>query len=120
MKKLNEVKGINIVEVSNMSRKIIKAGTEKQEINYFYTEITKENVNKWNALKKVAHDLNIEEKEIVAIGDNLNDMEMVSNAGCGIVIGNSALSKKLTNKKIVKDCDSDGVADAIKNIILRQ
>lgn len=79
--KLHMIKGINILEVSNMSRKIIKSGTEKAELKYFYTEITKKNVNKWEAIKKLINYLNINKEEVVAIGDNVNDLEMIQNAG---------------------------------------
>lgn len=118
MKQLKKVKGINIIEISNMSRKIIKAGTEKKEINYYYTEITKENVNKWQALKKLSNHLGIKEEEIVAIGDNLNDLEMVTNAGLGIIIGKSCLANKNLNKIIVSDNNSNGVSEAIEKHVL--
>lgn len=81
MKRLCTIPGINVLEISNMSRKIIKSGTEKAELQYFYTEITKENVNKWEALKKLANYMNIEREEIATVGDNLNDLEMIKNAG---------------------------------------
>lgn len=102
-----------------MSRKIIKSGTETVEMNYFYTEITKENINKWQTLKKIASYLNIDETEIVAIGDNINDMEMIQNAGLGIIIGESALAKKELNKIIVSSNDKNGVAEAIENHLLK-
>lgn len=119
IRKLKEINGINILEVSNMSRKIIKSGTETVEMNYFYTEITKENINKWQTLKKLANYLNIEETEIVAIGDNINDMEMIQNAGLGIIIGESALARKELNKIIVSSNDKNGVAEAIENYLLK-
>lgn len=119
IRKLKEINGINILEVSNMSRKIIKSGTETVEMNYFYTEITKENINKWQTLKKLASYLNIDETEIVAIGDNINDMEMIQNAGLGIIIGESALAKKELNKIIVSSNDKNGVAEAIENHLLK-
>ena len=81
IKKLKDIKGINILEVSNMSRKIITAGTEKKELKYFYTEITKENVNKFEALKKLGMNLGIDTSEIAAIGDNVNDLEMIRDRG---------------------------------------
>lgn len=102
-----------------MSRKIIKSGTETVEMNYFYTEITKENINKWQTLKKLASYLNIDETEIVAIGDNINDMEMIQNAGLGIIIGESALAKKELDQIIVSSNDQNGVAEAIENYILK-
>ena len=81
IKKLKDIKGINILEVSNMSRKIITAGTEKKELKYFYTEITKENVNKFEALKKLGMNLGIDTSEIATIGDNVNDLEMIRDSG---------------------------------------
>jgi len=102
MKKINNISGINVLEVSNMSRKIIKSGTEQNELNYYYTEITKENVDKWSTLKKLADHLKIKESEIAAIGDNINDLKMIQNAGCGIIMGESSLVSKNLGKPIVK------------------
>lgn len=118
LKKIKEVKGINVLEVSSMSRKVIKSGTEIVELNYFYTEITKENVNKWKALEKLSEYLNISQSEIVAIGDNINDLEMIENAGLGIVMGNSNLSNKNLHKIIVSDNNSNGVAEAIMKYVV--
>lgn len=102
MKKINNITGINVLEVSNMSRKIIKSGTEQNELNYYYTEITKENVDKWNTLKRLAEHLKIKENEIAAIGDNINDLKMIQNAGCGIIMGESSLASKNLGNPIVK------------------
>lgn len=120
IRKLKELNGVNILEVSNMSRKIIKSGTETVEMNYFYTEITKENVSKWQALKRLATYLGIQETEIVAIGDNINDMEMIQNAGLGIIIGESALSAKGLNKITVANNDKNGVSEAIEKYIIQK
>lgn len=101
-----------------MSRKVIRYGTSEAEINYFYTEITNEGVDKWQGLKRLAKKLNIEENEIATIGDNINDLEMIKNAGIGIVMGSSAISRKELNRPIVSDNNSDGVAEAIERYIL--
>lgn len=66
-KKLKEISGINVLDVSSMSRKIIKSGTNEIGLNYYYTEITRENVNKWQGIIKLAKNLEIEEDEIAAI-----------------------------------------------------
>lgn len=92
-KKLKEIKGINILEVSNMSRKIINSGTEKNELRYFYTEITKENVDKFEALKKLAEYIGISTSEIVAIGDNINDLEMIEKSGLRNNNGKQCISR---------------------------
>lgn len=119
LKKIKNVKGINVLEVSSMSKRAIKSGTESIELNYFYTEITKENVNKWKAIQKLSEYLNINKKEIVAIGDNINDLEMIENAGLGIVMGNSNLLSKNLDKVIVSDNNSNGVAEGIIKYVLK-
>ena len=113
MKKIREIKKLNVLDVSNMSRKIIKSGTEKIEIKYFYTEITNDKVDKWNAIAKLAKKLGIDKSEIMAIGDNQNDLEMIKNAGKGIIIGNGALANQNIEGTIVESCDKNGVAEAI-------
>lgn len=105
IKKISSISGINVLEVSNMSRKNIKSGTEENEIHYYYTEITKENVNKWTALEMLAKHLKIEKQEIATIGDNVNDLEMIKNAGIGIVMGKSSLETKNLGKPVVKSND---------------
>ena len=90
IKKLREVKGIDVLDVGHMSRKLMKLGTEIHSIEYFYTEITNENANKWNALKFLIQKLGIEKEEVIAIGDNVNDQTMLENAGLGVAMANSA------------------------------
>ena len=55
---------------------------------------------------------------MVAIGDNVNDKEMLVNAGLGIVMGNSNPKIKEIGDKIVADNNSEGVLEAINNFIL--
>ena len=76
-----------------MSKKMIRIGTEEYPIEYFYTEVTNENANKWNSIQHLAKKINIREDEIICIGDNINDLKMVKNAGVGIAMKNSALEK---------------------------
>ncbi|MDO5555288.1 MAG: Cof-type HAD-IIB family hydrolase [Clostridia bacterium] len=113
MNKLKKIKNIDILEVAHMSRKIIKHGSEEFEISYFYTEITNENVNKWVAIKELIKKLEIKEEEVMAIGDNINDKEMILNSGLGIVTGNSSPYMKKIAKEVVSSNDESGVAEAI-------
>ena len=70
MRKLKEISEIEILEVSHMSRKMIRQGTEEIPIEYFYTEISSKNVDKWNAIEVLKEKMNIKTEEIVAIGEN--------------------------------------------------
>ncbi len=115
--KLKTIRGIDVLEVAHMSKKIIKHGTDDFEISYFYTEITNENVNKWTAIEKLIKILNITKEEVIAIGDNINDKEMVENAGIGIVTGNSSPIMKNIADIVVATNDESGVAEAIDKYI---
>lgn len=114
MNKLRTVKNVDILEVAHMSKKIIKYGTEEVEINYFYTEITNENVNKWTAIEELIRKLNIKKEEVIAIGDNINDKEMIENAGVGIVTGNGSPYMKEIANEVVATNNENGVAEGIK------
>ena len=89
IKKIRLLDNFDILDVEYMSRKKIKYGTEEVLVEYYYTEITNENVNKWTALEFLINKLGIKKEEVIAIGDNFNDREMIENAGLGIVMGNS-------------------------------
>lgn len=117
MNKLKTIRDIDVLEVAHMSRKIIKHGTEEIEISYFYTEITNQNVNKWSAIEKLIEKLKIKKEEVLAIGDNINDKEMIENAGVGIVTGNSSPEMKKIADEVVASNDESGVAQAIEEHI---
>ncbi len=118
IQKLREIEDIDVLDVGHMSRKMIKVNNEDVEIKYYYTEITKNDVNKWNAIKVLMNKLNIGANEVVTIGDNVNDKEMLENAGLGVVMENSAEYVKEFGNVVVKDNDSDGVAQAIEEYVL--
>ena len=113
MRKLKEISEIEILEVSHMSRKMIRQGTEEIPIEYFYTEISSKNVDKWNAIEVLKEKMNIKTEEIVAIGDNLNDKMMIENAGVGIAMGQSHPAVKEVANQVVATNVEDGVAEAL-------
>ena len=114
MKRLRAIEGIDVLDVAHMSRKYIENGTDVVPIEFFYTEITNENVNKWEAIKFLIEKLNILPTEVISIGDNINDKEMLENAGMGIAMGNSAPYIKEIAKDVTLDNNENGVAEALK------
>lgn len=113
IKKLQTIQNIDIMDVSHMSRKMIRQGTEDVPIEYFYTEISSTDVDKWEALQYLAQVIQVEQKEIIAIGDNINDKKMIQNAGIGICMGQSAPTIKEVADYVTEDNNSEGVAKAI-------
>lgn len=120
IRKLRKIKDIDVLEVAHMSRKMIKDGTENVSMEYYYTEITNINVDKWQAIKDLIEKLGIKEEEVIAIGDNMNDLQMVQNAGLGIMLQNAAPYIKEQADVVLKDNNNNGVAEAIQNYILTE
>ena len=119
IKKIRSLDKFDVLDVEYMSKKKIKRGTEDFFVEYYYTEITNENVNKWTAIEYLMNKLNISTQEVVAIGDNFNDREMIENSGLGIVMGNSNPFMKICGDLIVTDNNSDGVCEAIEKFVLK-
>lgn len=67
IRKLKTVSDIDILDVSHMSRKVIKQGTEDVSIEYYYTEISLKEVDKWTAIEYLINKLNIKKEEVIAI-----------------------------------------------------
>lgn len=116
LRKMQDVDEIEILDVSHMSRKIIKNGTEDVSIDYFYTEVSMQNVDKWYALEFLIDKLNINKEEVVTIGDNVNDKEMIKNAGYGIAMGGSTPKVTEIADYITDDNNHEGVANALERI----
>ncbi len=83
-------------------------------------EINNATANKGNGLKRLCHSLGIHSKEVMAIGDSNNDMEMLKFAGLSVAMGNAAESVKAMSDYITKSNDAHGVAYALDKFILKQ
>lgn len=114
IRKLRQIKDIDVLDVAHMSRKIIKSGTDEVSLEYYYTEITSENVDKWYAIEHLIKKLEIRENEVIAIGDNVNDKIMIQKAGLGVAMGNSAPYIQEVADLVVANNNEDGVAEAIE------
>ena len=117
LRKLREIGEIEVLDVSHMSRKMIKQGTEEIPIEYFYTEISAKDVDKWKAIEFLSEKINISREEIVAIGDNINDKKMIKNAGLGIAMGQSHPEIKEIANQVTATNTEDGVAKILNEIV---
>lgn len=67
-------------------------------------------INKGIGLKELAQKLGISKENVIAIGDNDNDLEMFEQAGTSVAMGNAADNIKELADVVTEDNDSDGVA----------
>ena len=114
IRKLREINDIEILEVSHMARKTIVQGTEEYPISYYYTEISTNDVDKWNAIEFLIKKLNIKREEVMAIGDNANDKMMIEKAGLGIAMKQSARSIIELADEVTEGNNEDGVAKILQ------
>ena len=118
IKKVREINGIDVLDISHMSKKMIQQGTEEVPVEYFYTEVSASDVNKWNAIKFLMEKLEIKEEEIIAIGDNINDKKMIENAGLGVAMKGSTPEIIEVAKEVTDTNDNDGVAKILERYVL--
>lgn len=82
-------------------------------------EINPKGVSKAKALHFVCDRIGITMNEIMAVGDSLNDIKMIQEAGIGVAMGN-AQDKILEIAAFVTDTnESDGVGKAIEKFALK-
>jgi hypothetical protein len=77
-------------------------------------EVSPAGDDKGNALKYLANHYNIDIKDTVAIGDNLNDLSMIQAAGVGVAVGNATQPLKDEADFITITNDEGAVAEVIK------
>lgn len=81
-------------------------------------EVNPIGINKANALKKICEYLGITMEEVMAVGDSLNDIAMIREAGVGVAMGNAQSTVKEAANWVTETNDNDGVAKAIQHWVL--
>ncbi len=76
-------------------------------------------VNKWEGVLHVARKHGIAPEQIVAIGDDVNDVPMVREAGMGVAMGNARPEVKAVAKRVIKSNQEDGLAEFLEELVDR-
>jgi hydroxymethylpyrimidine pyrophosphatase-like HAD family hydrolase len=80
-------------------------------------EVFAHDASKWSAISWLAEREGIAAGRIAAIGDQINDLPMISGAGLGIAMGNAIDAVKSAAARTTLHHDDDGVAHAIRKIL---
>jgi hypothetical protein len=75
-------------------------------------------VGKAEAVRFLQARWGIAAEEVLAIGDNWNDRELLLSAGLGLVMGNADPAMRLLGLPVIPSNDDDGVAVAIERYLL--
>lgn len=80
-------------------------------------EIFAPQVNKWYGIEKLCRHWGIDPRRTVAVGDDVNDVAMIRNAGWGVAVGNAKGPARAVADQIVGSNDECGVAQLIDELL---
>ncbi len=81
-------------------------------------EFTHLEATKGAALTYLAGHLGIDMSEVIAVGDQLNDIHMLEAAGLGVAVANAHdLAKAAANTVTTADCDAGALAEVVERFI---
>ncbi|HXP96206.1 MAG TPA: pyridoxal phosphatase [Telmatospirillum sp.] len=90
-------------------------------IEYSWTDrvdVTKAGNSKGRRLIEWASSQNIEPSEIIAFGDNHNDLSMIRAVGFGVAMGNAEAALKADAAWVTTSNDRDGIATALERYLV--
>lgn len=79
-----------------------------------YLEICSPNSTKLNAMRRMASFTGVGLHQIMAIGDNLNDLDMISAAGVGVAVNNAPVEVKKVASYVCDRDSAEGVVEALR------
>ncbi len=84
-----------------------------------FFEATNASVNKGTAVRYLAEELlGLQLANVMAIGDNFNDVEMLESVGLGVAMGNAPTGVQAIAQWIAPSVEEDGAAVAIEKFLL--
>lgn len=97
---------------------------EKRDVYYYpgadFLEIMAWGYNKGTILDDIASYYGISKSEIMALGDDYNDVEMLESAGIGVATANAVDKAKLVSDLVTEnDNNHSSVAEAIRKVIFK-
>lgn len=100
---------------------IQKKGYYKDKIidkEYEYLDITPLHIGKGYALEYLSHFLNVPVSEVMAIGDNINDIDMIQMSGTSATLSDSYEEvKKVAGYVTTNTSENAGFAEAVYKFI---
>jgi len=97
----------------------VVALTEYEHRDFSLLDITSPAATKGLALAWRAQELGLQREQVMAVGDNFNDLGMLEYAGLPVVMENAVSGLKTRGWHVTGHQDEAGVAQAIRRFVLR-
>ena len=79
-------------------------------------EIFDSHVNKWTGIERVAAELGVPHDAIVAVGDDMNDLQMLERSALGVAMGNARPEVKAVARYTIGSNAEDGLAAFLEQL----
>ena len=86
----------------------------------FICEIMPRGVSKWSGVLRLATQWGIPPQAICAVGDDVNDVPMLRQAGLGVAMGNAPPEVKQAAARVAPCHDNHGVAEVVRWLLEEQ
>jgi Cof subfamily protein (haloacid dehalogenase superfamily) len=83
-----------------------------------FLEFLSPGVNKGLAVRFVARRLGVELRDVLAIGDQLNDLEMLAEVGTGVAMAGSPEAVRAVARVVAPPLAEDGAAQVLEELVL--
>jgi Cof subfamily protein (haloacid dehalogenase superfamily) len=80
------------------------------------TEFRPPGTSKWSGIARAAAAAGFDAEDLVAVGDGLNDVDMIQNASLGIAVGGARPELKSVADFIAQDIDEGGILSAFRDL----
>jgi Cof subfamily protein (haloacid dehalogenase superfamily) len=84
---------------------------------YNFVQVLAATADKTHALRFLMDRLGVDMAHVVAIGDDVNDVEMIRDCGLGVAVANAVPAVKAVAKRETLSNDEDGVALVIEELL---
>ncbi|MBM3779305.1 MAG: HAD family phosphatase [Acidimicrobiia bacterium] len=92
--------------------------TEYEDRDFTLVDVTAVEATKGRAVARTAARLGLSPGQVMAVGDNFNDIEMLEFAGRPVVMGNAAAPLRARGWAVTGSHDEAGLAQAIRTFVL--
>ena len=108
-----------VLAASPVASRINMLKTEYPERDLCMVDILNRGCSKGHALERWANHRGIAREQVMAIGDNYNDIEMLEYAGIPVIMGNASEELKARNWKVTRPNSENGIAAALEEALFR-
>lgn len=112
-----EVYGEDAQTLAALRETLVREGLTVTSSFHTNLEILAPGCGKGTALKWLMRDLGIEPEACMAFGDNGNDLSLLQASGWPVAVGNAVDALKRVARRVAGNCECDGVAEVIEQVI---